>query len=125
LLTILAWLTVELLWLLPVSVSWLHTRLHAWLHAWLHILHARLHTWLHTRLHAWLHAWLHILPARLHAWLWLVAAISILGRAIASLSRLLDARLLLWHISTISAMSLWHTLGLLLGLLLGLVLGLL
>jgi hypothetical protein len=97
------WLPLEQLRLLSVSVSWLLPV--AWLHT-------RLHTWLH----AWLHAWLHVLYARLDTWLWLVAAISVLGRTITSLGLLTD-RLLLWHVASISAVSLrllWHTLRLLL-----------
>ena len=120
-----------------LSVHWLahrlavHLRLHAGLtihrlthrlthHAWLHAgLHARLtiHRLAHRLTHhAWLHAWLHVLYSRLDTWLWLVAAISVLGRTIASLGLLTD-RLLLWHVASISVVSLrllWHTLRLLL-----------
>jgi hypothetical protein len=91
----LAWLlAVELLRLLAVSESWL-----------LHVLHSRLHTWLH--------AWL------LH--LGLVAAISaVCGSAVSTWNLLLGAAgLLLWHVSSVAAESLWHSLWLLLWLLLG------
>jgi hypothetical protein len=87
----LAWLlAVELLRLLAVSESWL-----------LHVLHSRLHAWL------------------LH--LGLVAAISaVCGSAVSTWNLLLGAAgLLLWHVSSVAAESLWHSLWLLLWLLLG------